>query len=103
VNQVRYNLLEAPDAVRRHCQDLGVVVTAYTPTTKGSVYSDATVAAAAEAHGKTPAQVCLRWLVQQEIVVIPKAASEAHQRDNMELFDWALSDAEMTALGQIAG
>ncbi|MEE2657632.1 MAG: aldo/keto reductase [Candidatus Latescibacterota bacterium] len=102
VNQVKYNLREAPNALRQHCQQRRIAITAYTPTAKGSTYDEPAVTAAAQAHGKTPAQICLRWLVQQEIIVIPKAASEMHQRENMALFDWALSEAEMVALSAIA-
>ena len=49
-----------------------------------------------EAYGKTPAQVALRWLIQQEkVVAIPKAASEDHLRSNFDIFDFELSDEEM--------
>jgi len=50
------------------------------------------------AHGKTGAQVALRWLVQQGIPAIPRSGSAAHQLQNLDIFDFALSDAEMAAL-----
>lgn len=101
-NQVRYNVLDAPDALRAHCQAKDITITAYTPTTKGDASDQAAVSEAAAAHGKTATQVCLRWLVQQDLIVIPRSASAEHQRENMDLFDWELSDAEMAALEGIA-
>ena len=46
-------------------------------------------------HGKTPAQVALKWLLQKDMIVIPKASSTSHLRDNLDLFDWQLGDEEM--------
>ena len=49
-------------------------------------------------HGKTQAQVALKWLLQKDMIVIPKASSTAHLRDNLDLFDWQLGDEEMARL-----
>jgi 2,5-diketo-D-gluconate reductase B len=60
------------------------------------VSNDATLQEIGGAHGKTPAQVALRWLIQQEkVAAIPKAASEGHLRSNSDIFDFELSDEEM--------
>ena len=56
--------------------------------------------AIARAHGVTPAQVVLRWAVQQGIAVIPKSARPERQRANLQIFGFSLSDAEMTALAR---
>ena len=64
------------------------------------------VTAAAEAHGRTPAQVVLRWQVQLGAVPIPKAASPSRQAENLAIFDFELTDGEMaaiTALGRADG
>ena len=53
-----------------------------------------------KAHGKTGSQVSLRWLVQQGIPVIPRSGNPLHQKQNFELFDWALSDEEMSMLSE---
>jgi diketogulonate reductase-like aldo/keto reductase len=45
--------------------------------------------------GKTPAQICLRWCMQKGAIVIPKAGSEEHLRENMDIFDWQLSEEDM--------
>ena len=98
VNQVKYNVLTAPEALRAHCQSQGIVVTAWTPTTRGEVDNREAVRGAAAAHGKSATQVCLRWLVQKGVVVIPKSTSVDHLRENMDIFDWELSVAQMVAL-----
>ncbi len=54
-----------------------------------------------ERHAKSAAQVALRWLVQQEIVAIPKASSEQHLRANMDIFDWTLDAQEMQQLRRL--
>jgi 2,5-diketo-D-gluconate reductase A len=56
------------------------------------------VAAIARAHDATPAQVVLRWAVQQGIAVIPKSARPERQQANLQIFGFSLSDAEMAAL-----
>ena len=56
----------------------------------------------AQNHGKTVAQVALKWLLQQGIIVIPKASSEVHLRQNMDLFDWELDGAEMQQIGGLS-
>ncbi len=101
VNQIKYHPGEEKRDVLRWCRDHKVVVTAYSPLGKGRVLKAPALVEAAERHGKTPAQVALRWLVQQGMVVIPKASSKAHLQENMDLFDWALSADEMARMVEI--
>ena len=85
----------------------GIVTEAWTPVGRGSdLRDDPTIAAIAQTHGRTPTQVILRWHVQRGTVPIPKAASPAHQRENLETFDFELSADEIatiTALGRPDG
>jgi diketogulonate reductase-like aldo/keto reductase len=78
-----------------------VFVTTYRPLAKGDAADDLTLAAIGDKHGKSAAQVALRWLVQQEIVAIPKASSEQHLRANMDIFDWTLDAEEMGRLHRL--
>jgi diketogulonate reductase-like aldo/keto reductase len=60
---------------------------------------DATLARIGDRYGKTAPQVALRWLVQQDnVITIPKASSPAHLRENLDVFDFELSDAEMRTI-----
>lgn len=92
--------------LRSFCKEKGIVVTAYSSLgNPGSsffrksgdpnILTEPCVTKIAEAHKKTPAQIALRWAVQQDIVVIPKSTSEARIKENSELFDFELTDAEM--------
>ncbi|QJU52223.1 aldo/keto reductase [Herbiconiux sp. KACC 21604] len=87
--------------------ELGIVTEAWSPLGKrNAAYGQESVLAAAEAHGVTPAQVILRWHVQLGSVPIPKSGTPARQAENLDVFGFELSDAEVaaiTALGQADG
>jgi diketogulonate reductase-like aldo/keto reductase len=71
---------------------------AYTPLTRGRRLDDPTVAATAHAHGRSVAQVLLRWGLQHGLVVIPKSIREERIRENARVFDFTLAPAEMARL-----
>ena len=71
---------------------------AYSPIARGGAKNDAVLARIGAAHGKSAAQVCLRWLVQQGIVVIPRTGRVEHLSENCAIFDFALSQAEMAEI-----
>ena len=85
-------------ACRRH--DMAVV--AYSPIARGGARNDKLLARIGAAHGKSAAQVCLRYLVQQDIVVIPRTSKERRLSENAALFDFALSAAEMKEIAGLA-
>jgi 2,5-diketo-D-gluconate reductase B len=95
-NQVEYHPYKAQDELLQQAREMDYLLTAYSPVAKGRVSNDATLREIGEAHGKTPVQVALRWLIQQEkVAAIPKAASGGHLRSNFDIFDFELSDEEM--------
>ncbi len=98
VNQVEFSPFlyqrELLEACRRH----GVQLEAYSPLTRGRRLSDARVTAISRAHGKTPAQVLIRWALQHELVVIPKSVHRARIAENCDVFDFELPADEMTQL-----
>lgn len=102
-NQVEYHpfLDQRPllEIVRAH----GLFLTAYTPIARNRVADADAVRAIAEAHGKSPAQVTLRWHLQQpRVAAIPKAASAAHREANFDVFDFELSEEEMERIHDLA-
>jgi len=98
-NQVEYHPFLSQTALLREAQRLDHLLTAYSPVARGKVEDDPVLREIGAAHGKTAGQVALRWLIQQpRVVAIPKAASEANQRRNIEIFDFALGDDEMAAV-----
>jgi 2,5-diketo-D-gluconate reductase B len=95
-NQVEYHPYTAQGELLEQARKMDYLLTAYSPVAKGRVSKDATLREIGESQGKTPAQVALRWLIQQEkVAAIPKAASEDHLRSNFDIFDFELSDEEM--------
>ncbi len=68
----------------------GLSVTAYSPIARGRVKGDALLSRIGKAHGKTAAQVCLRYLVQQDIIVIPKTSRAERLKENAAIFDFTL-------------
>lgn len=101
-NQVKYHPYHHRDALREFCVDRGICLTAYSPLAEGAVPGDDRLAAIGEPHGKSAAQVALRWLVRQPMVsAIPKAASRAHLEENADIFDFDLDDAETTAVAEL--
>jgi diketogulonate reductase-like aldo/keto reductase len=95
-NQVKYHPYKSQDALLDQAQKMDHLLTAYTPLSRGGVQDDATLKEIGEAHGKTATQVALRWLVQQEkVAAIPKATGEEHLKENLDVFDFELSEEEM--------
>ena len=73
-------------------------ITFYRDGTKGSTLENPVIGKIAAAHGKTPAQVMLRWHLQQDRQVIPKSVTPSRIKENFDLFDFDLSDAELTSI-----
>jgi diketogulonate reductase-like aldo/keto reductase len=84
-----------------YCRIHDVLVTAYSPLAHGGVLDDPVLEAIGTRHGKTPAQVAIRWLVQQPgVVTVPKATSRQHLEENLDVFGFELTDAEMNRVHQ---
>jgi diketogulonate reductase-like aldo/keto reductase len=76
---------------------------AYCPLGRGRLFQDPVLAEIAKSKGKTLAQVALRWLVQQGgIAPIPRSANPQHMAESLRVFDFTLSDAEMTRIHALA-
>jgi diketogulonate reductase-like aldo/keto reductase len=99
--QVEYHPFLDQTAVLDAAAANGLGITAYCPLAKGRVFEDETVGRIARAHGRSPSQIALRWLLQQGVVAIPRSSKEAHARDNFAVWDFALDEAEMAALSAL--
>ncbi len=77
---------------------LGIATEAWSPLAQGAVLGEEPVLEIAERHGKTPAQVVLRWHLQQGRIVIPKSVTPARIAANLDVFDFALAESELTAI-----
>lgn len=77
------------------CKELGIIVTAYRPLARGAFEIDPVLKKIGEKYKKSPSQIVLRWLIQQDIVAIPKASNVQHLKDNINVFDFNLDAQEM--------
>lgn len=84
------------------CRANNMAVVAYSPIARGGAKSDKVLGRIGQQHGKTAAQVCLRYLVQQEIVVIPRTSKVERLKENFAIFDFELSTAEMGEIAKLA-
>jgi 2,5-diketo-D-gluconate reductase B len=80
----------------------GLSVTAYSPIARGRIKGDAVLSRIAKAHGKSAAQICLRYLVQQNLIVIPKTSRSERLSENAAIFDFQLTPAEMKDIAALA-
>ncbi len=102
-NQVEYHPYLDQSKVLAACRRHGMSLTAYSPLARGRIAEDPTIQAVARAHGRTPAQVALRWLVQQpDVIAIPRSSREARLAENFGIHDFALGPEEMTRISSLA-
>jgi diketogulonate reductase-like aldo/keto reductase len=85
------------------CRQHGMAVVAYSPIAQGDAKNDEVLKRIGRGHGKTAAQVCLRYLVQQNIVVIPRTSKLERLSENSAIFDFTLTEAEMAEIAALAG
>jgi 2,5-diketo-D-gluconate reductase B len=84
------------------CRAHGMALVAYSPIARGNARNDKVLTSIGAAHKKTAAQVCLRYLVQQNIVVIPRTSKLDRLTENASIFDFSLNDMEMGAIAALA-
>ncbi len=98
VNQVELHPFFNQQVLAGYCADNGVPITAYRPLGKGRVNHDHVLSGIALRHGRSPAQVALRWIVQRGHLAIPRSASRRHLQENIEVFDFSLDASEMARI-----
>jgi 2,5-diketo-D-gluconate reductase B len=100
-NQVQYNPYWSQGELLDYCRIHDVLLTAYSPLAHGGVLDDPVLAEIAARHDKSPAQVAIRWLLQQpNVATVPKATSRDHLEANLDVFDFELTDDEMNRIRQ---
>lgn len=102
-NQVEYHPLLSQGRLIRACAAQGLSVTAYSPLGRGSLLENPLITAIAGEHGREPAQIVLRWLVQQPgVIAAPKSVTPQRIRNNLAVFDFELSNLEMARISNLA-
>jgi diketogulonate reductase-like aldo/keto reductase len=98
VNQVEFSPFLYQRNLLEFCRSKGIRLEAYAPLTAGRRLHDPRITAIARKHGRTNAQILLRWAVQHEVVVIPKATHADRIAENARIFDFELTSEEVSAL-----
>jgi 2,5-diketo-D-gluconate reductase A len=101
VNQIEVHPYFTNEQVRAYGREHGIVTEAWSPIAQGKVLGDPVINRIADAHGKSPAQVVLRWHVQRGDIVFPKSVTPERIRENFELFDFELDGADMDAISAL--
>ena len=98
-NQIEYHAYIRQDKVIAACRKYGLLVSCHVPLARGAVVEDPALQEIATSHKKTAAQVALKWIIQQpDMVVVPRALSTSHIKENIDLFDFELSPDEMNRI-----
>src|SRR3974390_1787626 len=101
-NQIEYHAYLPQDRMLAALKKHGVILTAYCPLARGKLIDDPVLAEIGKAHGKTVAQVALRWLIQQPMVAaVPRALDERRIEEDLNVFDFTLSEAEMQRISAL--
>ncbi len=101
-DQVEFHPYLGQPALLRLARERDLMLTAYSPFAHGKVHNDPVLREVGEAHGKTPGQVALRWLLDQPRVnAIPKASSHARRAENLDVFGFALSEEERSRVAHL--
>lgn len=103
VNQIEVSPYYGQHDVVKFCQSSGIVVTAWAPFGSGAtgVLQDDVIATIAKKHNKNSGQVILRWLVQRGMAALPKSSSETRMAGNLDIFDFSLSEEELSAISAL--
>ncbi|MDR3658045.1 MAG: aldo/keto reductase [Mycobacterium sp.] len=101
VNQIEVHPYFANDPVRAYGREHGIATEAWSPIAQGKVLGDPVITRIADALGKSPAQVVLRWHVQRGDIVFPKSVTPERIESNFELFDFDLDSADMDAISAL--
>ncbi|MFW6007118.1 MAG: aldo/keto reductase [Halanaerobiales bacterium] len=100
-NQIKFHPYEYPKNLMEYCQQKNISVTAYSPLARGKIFKDEKILKLSEKYGHSPAQLVLKWIIDKEVIAIPKATSLEHIKDNMDIFDWELPEEVRDVLDNI--
>ena len=101
VNQIEFHPWNQQRVILDYCRKNGIVVTAYSPLTQGKRLNDPVIKKIAEKHGKTAAQIVLRWCLQMGISIIPKSDRDERIAENADVFGWELDEKDMQEIEKL--
>ena len=101
-NQVEYHPFLSQEILLKKMNQMGVIPVAYCPLCRGDVAKDSVIIELSKKYNKTPAQVTLRWIIQQNAVVIPKSAKKRRLKENIDIYDFEIDNQDMDRIHSLA-
>lgn len=101
-NQVEYHPYLKLTTLLKTARDLGSSITAWSPLAQGKIADDPVLTEIGRAHGKSPGRVTLRWLIQQQVIAIPRTSKPERAAESFDIFDFELSPEEMARIHALA-
>ncbi len=101
VNQIEWSPFGFSEKMKQYCEDNEIVIQAYSPLTRGKRLNDETLKEIADKYKKTPAQILIRWNLQQGTIPLIKAGSRSHRAENIDVFDFNISPEDMEKLNNL--
>lgn len=101
-NQVEYHPFLSQEILLKKMNQMGVIPVAYCPLCRGDVSKDSVIIELSKKYNKTPAQVTLRWIIQQNTVVIPKSEKKRRLKENIDIYDFEIDNQDMDRIHSLA-
>ncbi|XP_063283405.1 glyoxal reductase-like [Pelobates fuscus] len=101
LNQVEFHPFQRPHKLLDYCRRNNIVLGGYCPLAKGQALTHPVVLQLANRYERTPAQICIRWSIQNGVVTIPKSTKEDRIRENCEVFDFHLEQKDMECISSL--
>ena len=101
VNQVEIHPQSSKNDMLRYCEENNIQLVAWSPIMRGKLFSNELILGLAEIYKKTIAQIILRWHVQRGIIPIPKSSNEGRIKENLSIFDFELSNDDMSIIDSV--
>ncbi|RMZ59860.1 aldo/keto reductase [Chryseobacterium nematophagum] len=101
VNQIEFHPGYWQPELTEYCKKQGIVVESWSPLARGKVFGNELLQGIAKKHNRSVSQICLRWVIQHDVVVIPKSNTFQRIQENINIFDFELSEEEMKQINQL--
>ena len=102
VNQIEFHPWNQQKPIVEYCRKEGIAVQAYSPLARGQrLGGDPAISEVAKKHGKTPAQILLRWIIQQGVIAIPKSENPERIRENAAIYDFQLDNEDLSQIANL--
>ncbi|MGV8992701.1 MAG: aldo/keto reductase [Flavobacterium sp.] len=101
LNQIEFHPGYWQRELTNFCQEKGIMVQSWSPLARGEVFGNEILEKIAAKHSRSVSQICLRWIIQKEIVIIPKSTTLSRIKENIDLFDFQLSEDEVMQIDSL--